>query len=541
MTYVLFVLLVALGAWAYSLAKARGALRQQNATLRSHNAALYDDNVQLRAGNDAFRQENASLASDNQRLHQYAQQVAVENQRLSPYRAIIDVQAEVVRLRSQANTVLGEANQQAAGVLASAHAQAQLIAGEALDAKRNVETYRLEEQAIRNRIAGYGDEYMVRAASVLDGLAEGYAHTEAGVQLKAARKHTKALLRDGEAATCDYVEPERRFIAMTFIVDAFDGKAEAVLARSKSDNFGKLRQELIDDFALVNRNGRAFRNARLTEAYLNARLEELRWAVAVHLLREQERDEQRRIKEQIREEEKARREYERAQKEAAKEEDVIRRAMERAQKEIAAATDSQRAMYESQLRELELRLREAEEKNQRALSMAQQTKRGHVYIISNVGSFGEGVFKIGLTRRLEPLDRIRELGDASVPFEFDVHAMISSDDAPALERALHRHFLAGQINKVNPRKEFFRVDLSTIREEVQNLGIQATWTMTAAAIQFRESQAIDRAIDRDPAALQAWFERQLVLDPVSSELDEDELSAPLPSTAARHLMALQEN
>ena len=281
------------------------------------------------------------------------------------------------------------------------------------------------------------------------------------------------------------------------------------------------------------KNGRAFRNARVLRTYVEARVEELRWAVVVHELRERERDEQRRIKEQIREEEKARREYDRAQKEAAKEEDVIRRAMDRARGEIAQATDAQRAKYEAQLQELALRLQVAEEKNQRALSMAQQTKRGHVYIISNVGSFGEDVFKIGLTRRLEPQDRIRELGDASVPFEFDVHAMIVSDDAPALEHSLHRHFLAAQVNKVNPRKEFFRASLTMIREEVEKLGIQVSWTMAAGAAQYRESLAIDRAIRDNPTAYQAWMKRQLVLQRViEDEADEDLTAAPPAAVVA---------
>jgi len=124
--------------------------------------------------------------------------------------------------------------------------------------------------------------------------------------------------------------------------------------------------------------------------------------------------------------------------------------------------------------------------------MAQQTKSGHVYIISNVGSFGEHVFKIGLTRRLEPLDRIRELGDASVPFEFDVHALIQSDDAPALEHALHKKFVGSQMNKVNPRKEFFRLQLSDIRVEIERLNIQVAWTMIAEARDYRETLAVER-------------------------------------------------
>ena len=100
---------------------------------------------------------------------------------------------------------------------------------------------------------------------------------------------------------------------------------------------------------------------------------------------------------------------------------------------------------EAQLRELNVKLVEAEEKSMKAISMAQQTKKGHVYIISNLGSFGEDVYKIGLTRRLDPNERVRELGDAGVPFPFDVHAMLASDDAPALETALHRRFVERQV------------------------------------------------------------------------------------------------
>lgn len=99
--------------------------------------------------------------------------------------------------------------------------------------------------------------------------------------------------------------------------------------------------------------------------------------------------------------------------------------------------------------------------------MAQQTKSSYVYIISNFGSFGDGVFKIGMTRRLEPLDRVRELGDASVPFTFDVHALIYSEDAPALEAELHRHFNEHRLNLVNNRKEFFRVDLDELKAKLE--------------------------------------------------------------------------
>ena len=211
--------------------------------------------------------------------------------------------------------------------------------------------------------------------------------------------------------------------------------------------------------------------------------------------------EQREIKQQIREEEKARKEMEKAIKEAEKEERLIQKALEKARAELANANEEQRKEFEAQLADLEGKLEEAEERGQRALSMAQQTRRGHVYVISNVGSFGENVFKIGMTRRLEPLDRVKELGDASVPFSFDVHAMLYSEDAPTLEKELHRRFNRESVNKVNPRKEFFRTSLAEIKQMVDNQGIaDVHWTMKAEAAEYRESLAIEAAQQEENVA-----------------------------------------
>ena len=121
------------------------------------------------------------------------------------------------------------------------------------------------------------------------------------------------------------------------------------------------------------------------------------------------------------------------------------------------------------------------------------SKAGHVYIISNEGSFGQNVFKIGMTRRLEPLDRIQELSSASVPFPFDVHALIWCEDAPALENTLHKAFALYQVNKVNPRKEFFRLPRSEIRAMLDNLQLTVKWTLTAQASEYRETLAIEQA------------------------------------------------
>lgn len=116
---------------------------------------------------------------------------------------------------------------------------------------------------------------------------------------------------------------------------------------------------------------------------------------------------------------------------------------------------------------------------------------GYVYIISNVGAFGEGIYKIGMTRRLEPMDRVDELGDASVPFDFDVHALIFSDNAPALEAALHRAFEDRKLNMINTRREFFRVSLDEIKAVVkENFDKTVDFIDVPPAEQFRQSELL---------------------------------------------------
>jgi len=143
------------------------------------------------------------------------------------------------------------------------------------------------------------------------------------------------------------------------------------------------------------------------------------------------------------------------------------------------------------VKSLETKVDEARQNKQRAIARAQLTKSGFVYVISNIGSFGERVFKIGMTRRMEPMDRIDELSDASVPFPFDLHAMLYSDNAPELETALHKLVQDRQVNLINPRKEFYQnVELREIEEFVKTRGISAQFTRYAEAKQYRETLAL---------------------------------------------------
>lgn len=399
----------------------------------------------------------------------------------------------------QAEALMIHASSEAARIVAEAEQKALLEAGETYEAMRDKKVLDRAVRAVKNVIEGYGDRYVVPTHSLIDNLAEEFGHLAAGEALRIARENTRSLVLNGNAAACDYVEKERKETAMRFVIDAFNGRVDAILSRVRHDNAGTLDQEIIDAFALVNLNGEAFRSARILSPYLEARRAELKWAGVVLELKRKEREEQRRIQEQIREEERARREYEKAQQEAAREEEILRKAMVKVQEKIMEATAGERLKMAEELEEIKRKLAEAEDKNRRAISMAQQTRAGNVYIISNVGAFGEDVLKIGMTRRLEPLDRVRELGDASVPFEFDVHAMIRSDDAPGLEKELHETFDDHRVNKVNYRKEFFRVPLAAIREFVTRRGLEAAFTMAAEAREYRESVALEKMTPEERA------------------------------------------
>ncbi|TAN86148.1 MAG: DUF4041 domain-containing protein [Gallionella sp.] len=403
-----------------------------------------------------------------------------------------------------------------------ARAQAESMLGDAAKPIEQVRIYAKTLEALKRQIEGYGDQYLVPTTSLLDELADSFGFSDAGQKLKESRILVRRMSQLGTAVSCDYVEPNRRNTAIRFVTDAFNGKVDSILSRVRSTNYGVLEREIKDAFYVINHNGEAFRNARVTAAYLAARLEELRWASTVQALREEQMEEQRRIRERMREEAKAQREYERALKEAENKEETMRKAMEKAKEMLEKADDTQKAEYERRLQELEQKLQAAEQLRQRALSMAQQTRCGHVYVISNIGSFGENVYKIGMTRRLEPLDRVRELGDASVPFGFDIHAMIYSEDAPTLERKMHRCFIRNQVNKVNPRKEFFRLPLVEIKKSIENCGCKVQWTLTAQAQQWRETQRIESRMAENATFAQEWLNQQSAWEPVW-EIEQDEL------------------
>lgn len=321
-------------------------------------------------------------------------------------------------------------------------------------------------------------------------------------ELDAVRAKQAVMLKAGSAALCDAkwtvdgdLKKGKQMSDqnMKLMLRAFNGECDAAIAKVRFNNVVAIRERIEKAFDAINKSGKPNRCA-LVETYKALKLAELSLAHEYAEKVQAEREEQREIRERLRDEEKAQREFEQAQRDAEREEQRFTAALAKARAELAAAQGAKHQQVEAKVAELEARLAEAHAQKERAISQAELTRSGNVYVISNEGSFGPGVFKVGMTRRLDPMERIRELGDASVPFSFDVHAIIYSNDAPALENALHRSLTAARVNLVNLRKEFFAVSLDDIERAAHKSGQpEVEFVRTAIAEEFRKSAMIRQA------------------------------------------------
>ncbi len=252
-------------------------------------------------------------------------------------------------------------------------------------------------------------------------------------------------------------------------------------AKLASDNYSRSKERLTQTIERIRAIG-----ANLNAADERKAFAELQSEYELVVRAELDREEQARIRVKMREEQQREREVERLREESEKERRtarLIEEALAKARLEADGKHSAEVARLQSEL----ATANEIIEQSERAISQAQITKAGNVYVISNIGAFGEDVFKIGMTRRLEPMDRVRELGDASVPFPFDVHMMIACNDAPKLENALHRAFHKKRLNKTNPRKEFFRATIDEIVGVVTKNHGEVKYIVDAEARQYRDS------------------------------------------------------
>ncbi len=487
----------------------------------------------LKDAESTVRQSIADAIAEATELKREAQEL-LEKSRDFASAERQQAQQRAREVREQAEALLTQATRDAGRIFEDAEKRAEKIGADAYIALRDKNTLEQAVKALWNVTEGYGDRYVIPTHSVLDDLAIDFGYTQAGQSLRAARDQSRRMVEQKQASSNNYEEVDRRERANRFVIDAFNGRVDAILSRAKHDNYGTLEQEIRDAYSIVNLNGLTFRDAHILPAYLDTRLAELRWAVVVQELARKQREEQRYLKERLRDEQKAEEERRQKQREAAKEkeqaareEELKKAALEQAEKNLAGAHAEDKALLERQVQKLREEVADANQKvveaTTRELTIAQQTKKGHVYIISNVGSFGEGIYKIGLTRR-DPQVRVDELGGASVPFEFDIHGVIETENAPALEHTLHKQFLAMQVNKTNPRKEFFRVALKDIRTEVDKLmkGEDFTiksWTETALATEYKDS--LD--IEKNPEKRENWLTRQKTLSARQIKMDQSQL------------------
>lgn len=215
-----------------------------------------------------------------------------------------------------------------------------------------------------------------------------------------------------------------------------------------------------------------------------------------YVKKEQARQEQQALREQMRQEAAERKALEEERKKVEQEESKYHAEIDRIKKQIENATASEIELLNAKILELQVKLSDVVTKKEEITSL-QNGKAGTVYIISNLGSFGENVFKVGMTRRIEPQDRVNELGDASVPFKFDVHSFIFSEDAVSLENKMHRILENNRVNKVNPRKEFFNISIDELENIVYEIEPTAEFTKTMLAEEYRQSISTSESYTSD--------------------------------------------
>lgn len=317
-------------------------------------------------------------------------------------------------------------------------------------------------------------------------------------QLALLRNDEKKLIADGDAVRCSLTPTKRAEITaqnnqIKQILRCFNAETQNLIESVTYKNVDAVRAKISKSFEIINK---LFSKTliQISQEFLELKFKELSLVYAYMVKEQEEKETRAAIREQMVEEEKVRREIEREKMKIEKDETQCRNEISKLMMYMQKAKDDvENQIYTKKIQELEEKLKALEENKKNVLDREQNARAGFVYIISNIGSFGEKVYKIGMTRRLEPMDRIAELSSASVPFPFDVHAMIFSEDAPKLEADLHQFFSKERVNKVNTRKEFFRVNLADIQKEVYAYNPTAKFVSDADAMEYRETLRIEAA------------------------------------------------
>ena len=402
------------------------------------------------------------------------------------FRPVVDTEAEVRRLKQEGVDKLTEILEQAK---ASRAEHAKLV----------------EENSALSQRRDQLQEELVPLEELHSDIEDGFQpphfelddHAQYVIAIKQIKEQQKQLARSKTAVVCptewtvgDSRSEGRKMTNrnIRMALRSFNNECDVIISKVTWRNIGQVKsriQKSRDALDNLNESNRVF----ITDEFLELKLREADLVNQERLKKEEEKQRLREEREREREEAKAQREIiaEMRRQEALEQEKV--RMLEAARERLKAASPEHRSALEAEVEEIEQQLSEAALAKGRLTAMAEHTRIGHVYVISNRGSFGERMVKIGMTRRLEPMDRVKELGDASVPFPFDLHAMVFSEDAPALEKELHGAFEEKRVNRVNNRKEFFAVSPEDVGVILQTKLPDTPFDPAAESLEFAASSA----------------------------------------------------
>lgn len=377
----------------------------------------------------------------------------------------------------------------------------QIAAQEQLLAQRNSEIASLDTtiRAKRAEIVQLDEEAELQSFGLYRPKYDFATSTQYKDRLTTVRDAQKSMIKTGIAVTGNMgwtvngnASQGKKMVKdmQKLLLRAFNSECDELIDNVKFNTFDTACKRMKSSFDAISKLG-SIMSVAITSNYYNLKYEELCLAFEYRQKKHEEAEEQKAIRARMREEAKLQREIEEARRRIEKEQKHYNNELTRINSQIAAASGDELAdlldkkkIIESQLTDIDKSIKDIDYREANA-------RAGYVYIISNIGSFGENVYKIGMTRRLDPMERVSELGDASVPFDFDVHALIFSDDAPALEAALHRAFESKKLNMVNHRREFFAVTLDEIEAEVKkNYDKTVEFTRLPEAEQYRTSLKI---------------------------------------------------
>ncbi len=403
--------------------------------------------------------------------------------RLSPeHQNIVALQAEIQKLNQQMVQMQGTMQQQAK-IYQQKQYEISLLDTEIQ--RRNCMLVQLDEEVLVQEFGLYQPKYDFCNA-------DGYK-----AELDKMRQLQKNMIKMGTAVTgnTDWTVNGSQAQGKKMVKDmqklllrAFNSECDEIVAKVKYSNFDQSKKRIISSCEAISKLG-TIMSISISTPYVNLKLNELTLAFEYQVKKQAEKEAQREARARMREEAKIQKEIEEARKKFEKEQTHYESALSKINTQLNHASPAELQGLLEKKKEIEKHLSEVD-KSIKDIDYREANQRaGYVYVISNIGSFGENVYKIGMTRRLDPTERVDELGDASVPFNFDIHAMIFSDDAPALESALHRAFENKKVNMVNKRREFFNVTLDEIKAVVrQNYDKTAEFIDVADAEQFRISQ-----------------------------------------------------